>query len=132
MNTYTKSAKAITAYDFFYNDIYFNICEEYPDMCQTELDKEIERRWNECRLTDTEKFKHYVTMSCEQLLRDNEAESAKPSISRLVSSLKPSPSRSHEGPCFPDERTCQNCWSYWCGKCGSGMASWIGGCCYSK
>lgn len=125
-------AQAKTAYDFFYDDVSYWIIEENPEICQTDLDKEIEERWNKCRLTDPKKFRHYVSMSCEDMFVDKELEDIKPYTPRFVSTLVPSPSRSHDEPCFPDYRTCQNCWRYWCGKCGSGMASWIGGCCSGK
>ena len=123
--------KIKTAYDFFYDDVSRVIMDENPSICQSDLDEHIKSLWDICRLTDHERFIYYVSMSCENLFA-NKKEDNKPHRTPLVSTLVPSPSRTHEGSCFPDYRTCQNCWSYWCGKCGSGMASWIGGCCSSK
>lgn len=46
-----------------------------------------------------------------------------------ICSLKPSPSRHHEGPCDPSPEKCKNCWNTWCGVCGDGLANYGGGCC---
>ena len=46
-----------------------------------------------------------------------------------ICSLKPSPSRHHEGLCDPSPEKCKNCWNTWCGVCGDGLANYGGGCC---
>ena len=35
---------------------------------------------------------------------------------------------SHPGNCFPDSRTCNACYRYWCGRCGGGMGSYADKC----
>ena len=106
-----------TAEDFFRKDEMLQIRQEQPNISEENLERELTKRWEECRRCDPEKFKYYVSMLCETVI-----------VSPLCT-LRPSPSRHHDGPCTPDERRCENCWSYWCGNCGTGMANWMGGCC---
>jgi hypothetical protein len=113
----------VTAVSLFKMDEAPKVIEEMPDLTEDQLDDELSKRWEQCRREDPEKFKYYVSMLCDILF---------PASPPLPPPLKASPSRYHDGPCTPDERRCQDCWSYWCGHCGTGHSSWMTGCCKDK
>ena len=118
----------VTAESLFKKDEAPKVREEMPDLSEDQLNDELSKRWDQCRQEDPEKFKYYVSMLCDILF-------PAPLPSETIyfpPSLRPSPSRHHNGPCTPDERRCQDCWSYWCGHCGTGHSSWMSGCCQDK
>ena len=121
----------VTAESLFRKDEVIKIKKEQHEISEAELEEELVKRWDHCRLSEPEKFRYYVSMLCETVLfpvyNPLPANDSPPYYPECT--LRPSPSRHHDGPCTPDERRCENCWSYWCGNCGSGMANWMGGCC---
>jgi len=121
--------EVITAESLFRKDEIIKIKKERPEISDVELEGELVKRWDHCRLSDPETFRYYVSMLCETVLFPVYKLPQFIPYSPPMCTLRPSPSRHHDGPCTPDERRCENCWSYWCGNCGSGMANWMGGCC---
>ena len=74
-------------------------------------------------------YNSYYSIMDSPILSTLKADDSSLNSSPLVSSLIPSPSRHHDGPCTPNARQCTQCWNTFCGVCGDGVANYGAGCC---
>jgi hypothetical protein len=90
----------------------------------------IENAWERrCKRVYNEKLLKVL----DQLISSIDSDSEEYIDGHYLNAPRLTPSRyGHEGPCYPDSRTCNECWHYWCGTCNGGLGGMYGSCIYKK